>query len=46
MKPKGYQAVAPWMSPDQFIKVYKYLYSKSISNKRWAVDQIAVWETR
>ncbi|GFY54879.1 fumarylacetoacetase, partial [Trichonephila inaurata madagascariensis] len=31
---------------DQFIKVYNYLYSKSISNKRWAVDQIAVWETR
>lgn len=43
---RGYNCVAPWMNPEQFRKVYKYLYSKSISNKRWAVDQIAVWETR
>ncbi|GFT44386.1 ribosomal biogenesis protein LAS1L [Nephila pilipes] len=46
MNSEDHLNLVPWMNPDQFRKVYQYLYSKSISDKRWAVDQIAVWETR
>ncbi|GBN79274.1 hypothetical protein AVEN_269671-1 [Araneus ventricosus] len=44
--PKNRFTVLPWMNSEQLNKVYNSLYSESISQKRWAVDQISVWNTR
>ncbi|KAF8795392.1 Retrovirus-related Pol polyprotein like [Argiope bruennichi] len=49
MKPKDkneYSTIVPWMDPEQLNKVYCCLYRGSLSEKRWAVDQISVWNTR
>ncbi|GBN19059.1 Ribosomal biogenesis protein LAS1L [Araneus ventricosus] len=44
--PKNRFTVLPWMNSEQLNKVYNSLYSESLSQKRWAVDQISVWNTR
>ncbi|KFM72173.1 Ribosomal biogenesis protein LAS1L, partial [Stegodyphus mimosarum] len=43
---RNYKGVVAWYNPEQFRKVYHSLYSNDLTEKRWAVDQISVWETR